>query len=144
MMSHLEPVIRLPVLVPVVKSSQEVGLRDSTRVFHPYCRHPSDGGAHTDRIRTVLLLLLPGCVCYRVRCLAEKIRLSTALIMPIYGIQNITPPVLAQKKNCVYIYAKKFFCVYAYCVLVYTADQHLNCWLRHIEQPPEVWEIIVR
>ena len=28
MMSHAEPVIGLPV------------------VFHPYCRHPSDGGAH--------------------------------------------------------------------------------------------------
>ena len=33
MMSYPEPVFRLP--VPVV--------------FHPYCRHPSDGGAQTDR-----------------------------------------------------------------------------------------------
>ena len=58
--SHAEPVIRL------VKSSQVVGLRDRV-VFHPYCRHPSDGGAHTDRIRTA------AAASAAVRCLAEQI-----------------------------------------------------------------------
>ena len=81
------------------------------------------GPTQTVYVLPLLLLLLSGV------WLNENKRLSTASIMPmsdlrdhVYGIQNITSPVLAPKKICVYIiYAKKkSFCVYAYCVLVYT------------------------
>jgi hypothetical protein len=82
-----------------------VGLCDRV-VFHPilyYC--------------TRMVAAAAAAASATVMCLAER-------IMPMYGTHNITPPVLAPKKICVYIIYTQKKNLFAYMRIAYWYTQH--------------------